>query len=279
MHPEQQLSIARKSEGASSMAVISVEGAALLKLVLNGIPIVDASNVESPSSIKFGSLLAPWPNRLAQGKYAFRGMEFQSRKLDSFGNAIHGLLYDRHLIVADKTENKIVLEHQFGEDSFYPFEVHLSVAYELLPNELLVTAIAENQGNPAPFGIGFHPYFLAGENLKVSAPFTDRIIVDENLIPKSLEKINGLEYSSGELDSCFLGSNEVSLQTDNYSISLRLLEGFTHTMLYRPRLQVGESLIAIEPMSCPANAFNTDIDAVVLQSGEKKTYAFSIKMS
>jgi galactose mutarotase-like enzyme len=42
---------------------------------------------------------------------------------------------------------------------------------------------------------------------------------------------------------------------------------------------VGESLIAIEPMSCPANAFNTDIDAVVFQSGEKKTYAFSIKMS
>ena len=71
MHPEQQLSIARNSEGATSMAVISVQGAALLKLVLNGVPVVDSSNLSNPLAIKFGSLLAPWPNRLAKGTYTF----------------------------------------------------------------------------------------------------------------------------------------------------------------------------------------------------------------
>lgn len=279
MHPEQQLSIARNSEGATSMAVISVQGAALLKLVLNGVPVVDSSNLSNPLAIKFGSLLAPWPNRLAKGTYTFEDQQYQSARLDAYGNAIHGLLYDRDVQVENKKDSSVTFRHLFGQDPFYPFAVELSVTYELLEDELVVTAIAKNHGNSAPFGIGFHPYFLAGENFRVNASFTKQILVDENLIPNSSVEIEGIDYSGGHLDSCFVGSNLTRMTTDNFSIEVKLIEGYTHTMLYRPKLEVGESLIAIEPMSCPANAFNSDIESTVLKKLEKKKYVFSIKMN
>lgn len=261
------------------MAVISVQGAALLKLVLNGIPVVDSSNLSNPLGIKFGSLLAPWPNRLANGTYSYKGQQYKSDKLDAYGNAIHGLLYDRDLQVEKQTDSSVTFKHLFGQDHFYPFAVELSVTYELLEHELVVTATAENRGDSAPFGIGFHPYFLAGENFRVSSSFTKQILVDENLIPSSSMEISGVDYSGGNLDSCFVGSNLTRMTTDNFSIEVKLIEGYTHTMLYRPKLEVGESLVAIEPMSCPANAFNSDIESTVLKKLEKKKYVFSIKMN
>ena len=279
MHPEQQLSIARNSEGATSMAVISQQGAALNQLVLKGVSVIDSSKLASPIDIKFGSLLAPWPNRIAEGKYQFKGEQYESEKLDRLGNAIHGLLFDRLVEVANHSENKITFRHSFGEDDFYPFSIDLTVTYELTEDELLVTSIAKNHGDTAPFGIGFHPYFLAGENFTVTAPFTQKILANEKMIPTSTVEIDRFEYSGGQLDGCFLGAEEVQLSTEHFSLEVKLLEGYTHTMLYRPPIELGESLIAIEPMSCAANAFNSDIESTLLESGETKRFVFSIRMS
>lgn len=277
MHPEQQLSIARNSEGVTSMAVISTEGAALRKLVLRDAQIIDDSRLANPLSIKFGSLLAPWPNRLAEGRYKLNSREFQSSKLDPFGNAIHGLLYDRIVEVENHDESSVTFRHLFGQDSFYPFSVELRVRYELHEDELLVTATANNLGEPAPFGIGFHPYFLAGEEFTVKASFTNQIMVDEKLIPQFSTDIDGLLYSGGKLDSCFFGTDVIHMTTKDFSIDVKLLEGYEYTMLYRPPIELGESLLAIEPMSCPANAFNSTIEELTMQTGETKRFAFSIK--
>ncbi|CAB4545770.1 unannotated protein [freshwater metagenome] len=277
MHPEQQLSIARNSEGATSMAVISPVGGALLNLSLQGTPIIDATGVVGIEEMFFGSILAPWPNRLADHTYSFAGRTFSTPNVDSDNNSNHGLVFKREFEVLNHSIDSVELKYQLGHDESYPFDVELLVEYEISSDSLKVLASANNRGEAAPFGLGFHPYYSVGNSFRVRADFDKQILTNEKMIPVSSRAIEGLDYTGGALDDCFSGSNLVELQTETYSVSITLDQGFDYFMLYRPSESVGKSLLAIEPMSCLTNAFNSHMDSVVLQSGETKNFAFSIK--
>ncbi|CAB4562989.1 unannotated protein [freshwater metagenome] len=277
MHPEQQLSIARNSEGATSMAVISPVGGALLKLSLQGTSIIDATGVVGVEDMFFGSILAPWPNRLENHTYSFSGQTYSTPNVDSDNNSNHGLVFNREFEVVSHNAEAVELRYQLGQDQSYPFDVELSVRYEISIDAMRVTASALNRGIVAPFGFGFHPYFLAGKNFRVRADFNRQILANERMIPVSSREIEGFDYTGGALDDCFSGSHQVTLEAETYSASIHIDEGFDYFMLYRPSESVGKSLLAIEPMSCLTNAFNSHPDSVLLQSGEIKKFVFSIK--
>ncbi len=277
MHPEEQLSISRQAESGISIAGISLVGGAIQKLILGGKPVISTDNIESPESMFFGSLLAPWPNRLAAANYTFRGQKYQAPILDIDGNSNHGLIYDRELQVLSVSEDSLKLGYQFGKDACYPFDLNLEVQYQILDGELEVVAVATNEGEDAPFAIGFHPYFLVGEKFLLEAEFTKHIQVDQKMIPISEETVAGLSYSGGPMDDCFYGAKSVKLITTTYQLEMRLDSGYEYFMLYRPDPNLGESLLAVEPMSASANAFNSKIEEIVLRSGESREYSFSIR--
>jgi aldose 1-epimerase len=277
MHPEQQLSIARNSEGATSMAVISPLGGALLKLSLQGTPIIDSTDVVGLEEMFFGSILAPWPNRLADHTYSFSGQTFSTPNVDSDNNSNHGLVFNQEFDLVSHSADSLELRYQLGQDHSYPFDVELSVRYEIFSDSFRVLATAFNRGVSAPFGLGFHPYYSVGKKFRVHSGFDRQILTNEKMIPVASRAIDGLEYTGGALDDCFSGSKQVKLDTEDYSVSISLDEGFDYFMLYRPSESVGKSLLAIEPMSCLTNAFNSDPDSVLLQSGETKKFAFSVR--
>lgn len=258
------------------MAVISPVGAALTELSLGGSQLVSHQAAGRPDSMFFGSLLAPWPNRLAQGTYSFGGKELKHPILDAQGNANHGLLFDRTCQVVEQSESKISFGYSFGEDIGYPFTVDLLVSYTITDDEFHLDATAKNLGDDAPFGLGFHPYFLVGEKFRFSADFTNQISVDQRMIPVGEKSISGLDYSGGNLDDCFYGAKRAYLETEEYELEFSSLKGFEYFMLYRP-MHSPVSLLAVEPMSCRTNAFNTDVSEVLLSKNETKTYSFSIR--
>jgi len=49
-------------------------------------------------------------------------------------------------------------------------------------------------------------------------------------------------------------------------------------MFYRPGPDQGESMIAIEPMSSLANAFQNEISEHLLEPGETREFSFAIRM-
>ena len=67
------LSIA--SQGYS--AVVNVRGAELISLQFRGRHVVVPGDVNQPNSAYRGSVLAPWPNRLADGRYRYDGVDYQ----------------------------------------------------------------------------------------------------------------------------------------------------------------------------------------------------------
>lgn len=272
------------SENGSSIAVISRQAGAILQLLLEDFEVIPKTLLEEPAKVAFGATLAPWPNRLEDGKYDHEGKHYEFFDIDAMGNKNHGLLRNQLLDVKSHTEHELVLSHRFGKDAGYPFEVDLEIHYVLEEAALVVSAIAKNLGGTAPFGIGFHPYFLAGHNFTVNADFNQKILTNDRMLPIATQPIAGLHFDHTveemkTLDGCFSGASEVTLTRDDGSFVVRALENFPYFMLYRPQqpfFAAGEAL-AIEPMSVKANAFKDPAADIKLLSGETKTYRFEIR--
>ena len=262
------------------MALISKTGAALDALTLFGHSLIDHRAAHNPTDIFFGSTLAPWPNRLEGGSYQLGGKSFVAGSLDADGNANHGLVYEREFDLVRAGDAEVVLSYRFGEDPGYPFNVELEICYRLLETGMRVSATAKNLGSDAaPFAIGFHPYFLAPEPFELSGDFTEVIETDSKMLPESKSEVSGLSFTGGELDSCYLGSREVTLKTESFELVVELEKNLDHFMFYRPESDQGSSMVAIEPMSAPANAFATEIDELLLAPDESREFSFLIRTS
>lgn len=272
------------SENGTSIAVISRQAGAISELLLNGVSVIPEFALQNPRNYIFGSVLAPWPNRLQDGQYEHGQQRFRFSDLDDQNNKSHGLLLDEKLDIRSHTQAELTLGYRFGKDPGYPFPIDLEVRYQLLETSLLVSATATNTGPAAPFAIGFHPYLLTADTFRVSAAFTHVALNDERMLPNSIQAIAGLDLGPDSeelktLDSCFYGAEVVEVSGPSGSFEVRALENLPYFMLYRPRPQFFDlgGAIAIEPMSAPANIFRTDPASVLLAAGESKRFRFEIR--
>lgn len=266
------------------MAVISPQGGSIRQLLVDGFEIVPEFSLSNPIDYVYGNTLAPWPNRLEDGRYEFGGRQYGFVDLDQQGNKNHGLVLDAEFEIRLHQTDHLVLGYRFGEDPGYPFDVDLEISYRLLSDGLEVTAQATNHGVDAPFAIGFHPYFLVGEEFELSASFTHRTVQNARKLP--VETIDTLPLllnrNSKELeilDDCFFGASEVVLTRPEGQIVVQALESLPYFMLYRPNslLSKSGSVIAIEPQSVMANAFINQPEECLLASGQTRNYGFAIR--
>jgi aldose 1-epimerase len=174
----------------------------------------------------------------------------------------------------------------------YPFTIELEIEYSLGSSGLRVRTIARNGGNrPLPFGAGQHPYLSVGTlrvddaTLQLSADC--RLEMDaERFVPTGLLRATaGTQFDfrvarpigNLVLDDCFSnlardvdGRARVSL-TDpatGRAATLWMARDYRYVQVFTgDTLTVGKQRrgLAIEPMTCPANAFRTGLDLIVLQ--------------
>src|SRR5260370_30076784 len=100
-----------------------------------------------------GAVLAPWPNRIAGGTYAFDGETYQLAVSEpKSGSAIHGLVRWASWHAVEREESRVVMEHVLHPQPGYPFLLRLRVEYALHDDRLSVRTTAENIGERAfPF--------------------------------------------------------------------------------------------------------------------------------
>lgn len=115
-------------------------------------------------------ILFPFPNRLRDGVYQYRGRTYELPKNDSArANAIHGLAprYPWRVFGygADTTSAWVHADFQVETDApdaaaHWPPGGLLSAVYRLGPERLRIELRVRNLGEtPFPFGVGLHPYF------------------------------------------------------------------------------------------------------------------------
>ena len=245
-----------------------------------------------------GQLLLPWPNRIRRGVYSWGGQELRLALSEpAGGNAIHGLVRWAPWTVAEAEPHRAVLEHVLHPQPGYPFALALSVEYTLSAGGLAVRTTATNVGAEAcPFGGGAHPYLTAGtatvDTAVLQAPGRTALVSDADGIPVRAESVDGTELDfrsprtigATVLDTAFTdlerdadGLARVHLEGDS-RVSLWVDEAYRHLMLFTgdPLPDVARRSIAVEPMTCPPNAFASGEDLVRLEPGESHTGVWGI---
>ena len=286
---------------ADQRAVVVRTGGGLRSYAARGQDLVDGyPSGERPTSGR-GQLLIPWPNRLEGGSYEFDGRQHQLPLTEpERGNAIHGLVRDAAWTVAEREPHRVVLEHVLEPHPGYPFRLSLAVEYALTEAGLRVTTTATNAGPDAcPYGAGQHPYLTLGaptvDELILCAPSRTVLVADDRGIPVGRNPVEGTEYDfrrpreigATKLDDGFTdlergldGRARVELRDpkSRAGLTLWLDESYRYLQLFTgdPLPDVRRRSLAVEPMTCPANAFRTGEDLLRLEPGASHTGAWGI---
>jgi aldose 1-epimerase len=284
-------------------ATVTELGAGLRSLSLGGQHVTSRYDADEVPPAGAGQLLAPWPNRIDHGKYSFGGRSYQLDLSEpAHGNAIHGLTrFASWNLIASETD-QVELGLQLLGRPGYPFCLELSARYRLDAEAgLEVTVTARNTGShPAPFGTGSHPYLVAGtgtvDSWELQLPAARWQAADERGIPAgSTREVAGSQYDFRErrpiggtsLDTTFTGLSTsedgrawVRLTGPDAEIALwagpgyRWLQAFTGDALGP---EVRRRALAIEPMTCPPNAFVSGIDLLTIDPGDSATQQWGIQ--
>jgi aldose 1-epimerase len=282
-------------------AVVVEVGGGLRSYSVDGVKLLDGYPETAMCTSGRGQLLIPWPNRLQGGMYEFDG---RRRRLPltepERGNAIHGLVRWSPWTVTERRSDRVVVQHVIRPQPGYPFEVDVRVQYELLPTGLTVTTTATNLGEEAcPYGNGAHPYLTLGtpivDSIMLRAPGRSMLVSDDDGIPTGTVAVAGTEYDfleprligSTKLDNAYTelerdadGVAAVDLHDEatGAGVTVWLDQTYRYVMLFSgdPLPDVNRRSLAVEPMTCPPNAFRTGQDVVRLEPGASFTSTWGI---
>jgi aldose 1-epimerase len=280
----------RLAHGPWTATVVEV-GGGLRELAHDGVAILDGYGPGAMADGGRGQPLIPWPNRLAGGTYAFGGRR-RMVPVDepAAGNAIHGLVRWSNWTLAQRSIGTCRMTLRLHPRPAYPFTVDLELGYALADDGLSVTLTARNLGSgPLPFGAGFHPYLTAGtarvDKARLAVGAGTWLPADERGIPTGERRsVEGeLDFRSprpigpAALDHCFTdlvrgadGRARVTLDGPAGRAMLWMDEAFGFVMVF-----TGDTLparrrrrgLAVEPMTCAPDAFNSGDGLRVLEPG------------
>ena len=293
----------RLSRG-DQVAVVTEVGATVRCYDVGDRPVLDGFAEGRRPDGGRGQVLAPWPNRVRDGRYRFGGQDLQLGLTEAAkGNAIHGLVRWVGWSVQSQTDDGITMATTVWPQPGYPWLLRLTAAYRLHDDGLEVTLGARNDGEePAPYGVGQHPYLAAPggvDDAVLTLPADRRLLLDDRSIPVGEEPVDGTPYdfragrAVGDLrlDEAYValqpgtdgrvrvrldeagGDHGVELWCE--SASSRCLQVFSGDTLPDPaRRRRG---LAVEPMSCPPDALASGADLVVLDPGEEHVLRWGVR--
>ena len=272
-------------------AVVAAVGASLREYRVGARDVVLPFAEDEIAPAFSGATLAPWPNRLADGLYGYAGGTYQVPITEPDRlTALHGLVATTPFVVAGEAgADTVTLTTTIVPTHGYPWPVRLDVTYALGDGGLEVTTRATNLGTTsAPYGLGFHPWLSPGDAsldecaLQLGASL--HVTVDERLLPTGDEDVEG-RYDLLEprvlrgiaLDDAWLapvrddaGLTWARLTTPDGSTTAMWADAAFEawqvcTGDYVPA--IARRGVAVEPMTCVADAFRTGDLLVELAPG------------
>ncbi len=275
-------------------AVVTEVGATLRSYTVDGADVVAGFPLDQLAPSSRGQVLAPWPNRLGDGRYAFDGRNARAA-LDEpeRRNAIHGLVRWMAWDLVSSVQNVAVLATTLHPQPGYPWRVDLTVEYRLGRDGLTVTTEARNRSDtPAPFGLGFHPYLTLGtptvDTVRLLLPARRRLVTDERQLPTGDATVAGTEFDFASarplgptrLDTAYTdlvrgpdGRALVELDhpDDGPSLTLWVDGTFKYLMVFTAdtveSVPARRASVAVEPMTCPPDALRSGTDVLTLEPG------------
>lgn len=242
-----------------------------------------------------GQVLLPWPNRITDGVYTYNGTRYEVAINDHDNNAaLHGLAFNQNWQADMVSESTATFTTLIPAQTGYPFSLSAWTTYSLSAEGGLTVEIgASNIGSSvAPYGVSSHPYLTCNGRLVdeclLTVPAEEVVRAGGNLEPLGVvpTPAEGLDFRSPaligprEIDNAFCG-----LPSEPWSVDLTDPEtGLTVRMTATDQWvqvfsgdNIGRRGLAVEPMTCPPDAFNTGEDVILLEPCQSYTYSYSIR--
>lgn len=238
-----------------------------------------------------GSKLSPFPNRVTEGRYVFEGTTYQLpiNEVDA-NNNLHAFLHCRPFELVEESageyESSVRLVYEYkGTDQGYPFSYCLTLIYKFREDGAeMQTAITNTSASNIPIGDGWHPYFRFDNvnAVKMQMSGAERITsnFDNELLARhGFEEERTIEEL--QLDDCFEinGSDQFSVKLKDSTNEIEVWQEsedkkYKYVQIFTPP---GRNSIAVEPVTCAPNAFNTGQGLIRLKPNEKVSMSFGIR--
>jgi aldose 1-epimerase len=285
-------------------AIVVEIGGGLRSYSVGDRELIDGYGADAMATAGRGQVLIPWPNRIEDGSYEFDGMSHQLPLTEpARRNAIHGLVRWASWAVAERETHRVVMTHVLHPQPGYPFTLALGSEYLLSGDGLRVRTTATNIGSePCPFGAGSHPYLTVGtatvDSAVLHVPARTVLQSDDRGLPTAgAAAVTGTDHDflqprpigATKLDDCVTdlergedGSARVGLANpeDGTGLTLWVDATYGYLMLFTGDLpEVDRRGLAVEPMTCPPNAFRSGEGLIRLEPGESFTGEWGIDPS
>lgn len=285
----------------NATAIIASLAAGLRHYDKGGAALVESYPLDAIAPGAAGITLAPFANRVDGGLWTLEGA---AQQLDITevprNNAIHGLLRNTGYAALESSETHVLLEAVIHPQHGYPFLARHQVRYELDDAGALRVAqtLINDSARPAPFVLGAHPYFtlaeVAAEQLHIKVNAATYLTANDRMIPTGAVGVSGRydlrhgrPVTESLMDTAFTNletDDGVARHTlsapDGRSVSLWHDGSVSHVHVYITQDFPGRSLaVAMEPMTGPANAFNSGDGLRWVAAGESFTMNWGIESS
>lgn len=281
-------------------ATVTAVGASLRSLTFEGRPLVTTWPETQIRPVSRGAVLAPWPNRIADGTYSWQGEDHQLDLTEpARHNAMHGLVRWATFEPVTTEPDHLELETTIVPRAGYPWPVQVTVAYRLTAAGLTWSVEATNLGeSEAPYAVAIHPYFVAPsgrlDEWRATVPADTYLPVSpDRMLPlgppsQTLQAVDGTPFDlregpvigTRELDNAYTavkgdddGRARVEVtDADGAGAAITWsIEQCPWVQVHtadKPGTDAHRLGLAVEPMTGPPDAFSSGEDVVTLVPGE-----------
>ena len=234
-------------------------------------------------------IMAPWSNRVRDGRFTFEGTEYQLKTSGDNSTAIHGDVRDRPWQVLEASASAITLgirSHDFSDVNF-PFDFSVRAGYRLEgANFIMELTLHNDDDRRMPGGFGHHPYFIrnqTGASVLLEVPFSRQYTMTDKMptaeagpITEALDFRNLRLLGDATLDDLLTGRegdepSRIVYPAWDIEIQVHSDPVFEHLILYTPP---DARYFALEPVTNANDGFNLYANGVegagvfVLEPGE-----------
>jgi aldose 1-epimerase len=290
-------------EAEGHRATVAEVGGVLRRYAAGDREVLDGFGADELSPGSAGQILAPWPNRIRDGHYTFEGTSYQLPLTEpARHNAIHGLTNWVRWRAAEQTADAVTLEYDLPPQVGYPWSLALRTRWSVSADGLRCDQqVTNTSAANAPWGYSVHPYLqltgVAVDDILLRVPGRIRVLADNRLLPIGAVKVAGSEYdfieprrigdavldtTFGDIEHDADGGSSVTIAAPAGDASVTVWgdanfhwwQIFTGDTLHGERHRRS---VAIEPMTCPPDAFRSGRDLVVLAGGQTWSAAWGVR--
>jgi aldose 1-epimerase len=209
--------------------------------------------------------MAPWPNRVAKGRFTWRGREYDV-PTDGKPHAIHGRVMQRPWEVVQATRTSCDLRCELDEG--WPWPGWVTQWFEMGDGWLRMELGVHAELEAFPAGCGWHPWFRrdVGEgDVRVRVPGMKRYVMTENVPTGEIVRVEGeSDLREGpalrerRLDDCYRAiEGPIEIHWGGLTLTMEIDCEAPHVQVFTP-----EYAFCVEPETCAPDAFNLDVRGV-----------------